>query len=86
MTTQKSHDSSGYRLAIIQATKTPLGFFSLVVLVVEVILGITANLSQGEDRTYLVIGMLVLIFLLVFYCYWACTIQTRSTNWLTSDD
>ncbi len=66
MTTQKSHQNLGFKIDMIRAVKTPLGFFSLVVLVVEVILGITANLSQGTDRTYLIIGMLVLIFLLVF--------------------
>lgn len=53
------------RVGIIQAVKTPLGFFSLVVLVVEAILGVTANFSQGTDRTYLIVGMLSLIFLLV---------------------
>ena len=54
------------RVDIIQTVKTPLGFFTLAVLVVEAILGITANFSQGADRTYLVVGMLVLIFLLIF--------------------
>jgi len=53
------------RIDIIRTVKTPLGFFTLVVLIVEAILGITANFSQGADRTYLVIGMIVLIFLLI---------------------
>lgn len=53
------------RASIIQAVETPLGFFALVVLVVEVILGITANFSEGIDRTYLIIGMLALIFIMV---------------------
>lgn len=53
------------KVSIITAVRTPLGFFVLVVLVVEVILGITANLSIGSDRSYLIIGMLTLIFMLV---------------------
>ncbi len=53
------------RTDIIETVKTPLGFFTLVVLVVEIILGISANLSQGTDRTNLIVGMLGLIFLLV---------------------
>ena len=67
MTTQASNNKkSPTRIDIIQTVKTPLGFFTLVVLIVEGILGvITANLSQGADRTYLILGMLLLIFLLV---------------------
>jgi len=53
------------RMDLVQTVKTPLGFFTLVVLVVEVILGVTANFSQGADRTYLIIGMLSLIFFLI---------------------
>ena len=63
--TQQTSNTSASRVDIIQMVKTPLGFFTLIVLVVEVILGISANLSQGADRTYLIIGMLILIFLLV---------------------
>jgi hypothetical protein len=50
---------------IINIVKTPLGFFVLIVLVVEAILGITANSSAGSDKTFLIQGMVVLIFLLV---------------------
>jgi len=53
------------RQGIIKDVQTPLGFFVLVVLIVEVILGVTANTSGGTDKTYLIIGMLGLIFLLV---------------------
>ena len=67
MTSQNNRDNSApQRSSIIQTVQTPLGFFTLVVLVVEVILGITANLSQGADRTYLIVAMIALIFLLVF--------------------
>lgn len=53
------------RISIIESVKTPLGFFTLAVLIVEAILGITANLSQGVERTILVVSMIFLIFLLV---------------------
>lgn len=65
MTQQEKHDSSS-RIGIIEAVQKPINFFALTVLVVEVLLGITANFSQGTDRTYLVIGMITLIFALVF--------------------
>lgn len=53
------------KVDIINSVQTPLGFFVLVVLIVEVILGVTANTSAGVDKTYLILGMLGLIFLLV---------------------
>src|ERR1044071_9252472 len=56
---------SGPRAEIINTVQRPLGFFVLVVLVVEVALSIVAGLSAGHDRTYAVVGMLVLIFMLV---------------------
>ncbi len=64
MAKQTSKDKS-IRIGLIQTVKTPLGFFTLAVLVVEAILGTIANFSQGLDRTYLIVGMLILIFLLV---------------------
>lgn len=53
------------RTSLIQAIQTPLGFFVLVVLVVEVVFGIVAGLREGPDRTYLVIGMIALMFFVV---------------------
>jgi hypothetical protein len=47
MTNENSTDKQKSRANIIQTVQTPLGFFALVVLVVEVIFGITANFSQG---------------------------------------
>jgi quinol-cytochrome oxidoreductase complex cytochrome b subunit len=41
------------RASIVQTIKTPLGFFALVVLTVEVIFGVVAAMSAGLDRTYL---------------------------------
>jgi hypothetical protein len=52
------------RIDIIRTVQTPLGFFVLVVLVVEAILGVTAA-SDSSNRAVLVAGMLGLIFLLV---------------------
>jgi hypothetical protein len=51
---------------VINAVKTPLGFFTLVVLVVEVIFGILAKLSSGNLQFILGLAMVLLIFLLVF--------------------
>jgi hypothetical protein len=53
------------RVSIIQAVQTPLGFFTLTVLVVEVILGLLANRASGFDFTVLVISMIALLFVLV---------------------
>jgi hypothetical protein len=61
----KGNSSQPIRVSIIETVQTPLGFFTLTVLVVEVILGIAANFSQGSDRSYLIVSMIALIFLLV---------------------
>ena len=53
------------RANIIQTIQTPLGFFALIVLTIEVIFGIVAAMSAGSDRTYLILGMLLIIFLLI---------------------
>jgi hypothetical protein len=53
------------RAAIIQTVQTPLGFFTLVVLVVEAILGATAGLIQGTERNIVIAAKLLLIFTLV---------------------
>lgn len=53
------------KVNIINAVKTPLGFFVLVVLIVEMIFGISANISSGNERTLLIIGMMALVFFMV---------------------
>ena len=53
------------RANLINTVTTPLGFFVLVVLVIEGIFGVTASLSDGAHRTYLVAGMIAVILLLV---------------------
>lgn len=72
--------------SIIETIKTPLGFFSLVVLAVETILGITANLSQGTDRTYLIVGMLILIFLLVIIVAAFALFKPKALSGESADD
>jgi ubiquinone/menaquinone biosynthesis C-methylase UbiE len=59
--------SSELRINVIRAVTNPLGFFVLVVLIVEVILGTLVGLSAQQDpqRQTLVVGMLALIFFLV---------------------
>src|SRR6266567_6431925 len=58
--------SSPSRIGIIQAVQTPLGFFVLIVLVVEVVFGIVAGLRPDADRTYLIRSMVGLMFFVVF--------------------
>jgi hypothetical protein len=54
------------RPGIIEAVQTPLGFFVLVVLIVEAILGTVAfTIEVGADRTFVIRAMIVLIFALV---------------------
>lgn len=52
--------------AIIEAVRTPLGFYSLSVLAAEAILGTTAGFANGLDRTILVYGMLGSLVSLIF--------------------
>lgn len=63
----KDEDKSNQlnRAGIIETVQTPLGFFTLTVLIVELILGVAANFSQGSDRSHLIVSMVALIFLLV---------------------
>lgn len=53
------------RAALLRAVKTPLGFFALVVLVIEAMLGAIAALSAGLDRTLALAGMLLIVVGLV---------------------
>jgi hypothetical protein len=50
----------------------------LVVLIVEGILGIAVGFSSNSDRTYLILGMLILIFLLVLIVAVMATFRPRS--------
>jgi Na+-driven multidrug efflux pump len=44
---------------------TPIGFFSLIVLVVESILGGLALLSSPEDKTFIIRNMIYILFLVI---------------------
>ncbi len=62
----KSEKSARGRAQIIETVRTPLGFFVLVVLVVEVILGGIVRFEPDDNvRTYLVMGMLLIIIALI---------------------
>jgi len=61
------------RVRLIGAVKTYLGFFVLVVLIVEAVLGAIALKSQGKNQTYALFGMLFVIVILIavvsFFAY-----------------
>jgi hypothetical protein len=64
----------GSRQSIIEAVKTPLGFFALAVLVVEALLGSLALNSSGDDRAFLIrvipailSGLVVLVALIAIF-------------------
>ena len=67
MADQKPSDSRRLygRAEIIRVVQTPLAFFVLVVLVIEGILGVLALKFPSPERSYVVLGMLTLIALLV---------------------
>jgi len=61
------------RAGLIQAVKTPLGFFVLTVLVVEAVMGGLAFFASPADRTLLIWGTLILLLItiaLVFALAW----------------
>lgn len=53
------------RVGIIHAVQTPLGFFVLVVLIVEAMLGVFTFKLDGVERFSVIQYMIVLVFLLV---------------------
>lgn len=61
----EKNSSEGPREGVIRAVQTPLGFFTLAVLIVEGILGLIATKATGFDFTLLLISMIVLIILLI---------------------
>ncbi len=61
----KGNINRNNRVDIIKTVQTPLGFFTLTVLIVEIILGIAVNATQGTNRGFLIISMIALIFILV---------------------
>jgi len=53
------------RKSIISAVKTPLGFFVLVVLIIEVILGLSLGGIPQQERVYITYALVGLLFLLI---------------------
>lgn len=58
-------DTKDERKSIISAVKTPLGFFVLVVLIIEVILGLSLTGIPEQERVYITYALVGLLFLLI---------------------
>lgn len=65
MDNQEKKQLQTNRTGIIRAVQTPLGFFVLVVLVVEAILGGLAYSSNVPNNTYALFGMIGILFVLI---------------------
>ncbi len=65
MTTENDKLNKSKKPDIITAVTTPLSFFTLVVLVVEALIGILIYRSELTNAFYLILGMLFLLFILV---------------------
>lgn len=57
---------NGERIRVIREVKTPLGFFTLAILITEVILGGLATKANGFDFTLIIVGMLISYLSLIF--------------------
>jgi|GEM_PF-1818200 len=62
---REGRQNGGFRAAVIREVQTPLGFFALIVLVAEAILGFLASKASGLDFTLLVGGMIFILLLLI---------------------
>ncbi len=73
MPAQSPKQDRSERVAIISAVKTPLGFFVLVVLVLEAVLGAIALQTAGQNQLVALYGMLAvvgaLIAIVAFFAY-----------------
>jgi hypothetical protein len=65
MTDKEIKDRSLSIVKIIQAVRTPLGFFTLVVLVIEAFMIYTCKDLSGSNLTLLIVGMIGILLLLV---------------------
>jgi len=64
-TPNMNDNASGKRADIIASVSTTLKFFALLAFVSEVVLAIMANSAQGTDRTYLIVGMISTLILMI---------------------
>lgn len=83
MTNQSKQSPKDEKVNVINAVKTPLSFFTLLILVVEVVFGIIASMSSGNDRTYLIIGTLSIIFTLVLLVAFMAIFRPASLRGIT---
>src|SRR5438067_2075828 len=58
-------NEKGFWVDILKVTTTPLGFFVLIVLVIEGILSVVAVQSAGTDRTLVILGLIGTLVLLI---------------------
>jgi hypothetical protein len=65
MATKKTIDLNSKRVGVIRTVETPLGFFVLVVLVIEAIFGIASSFCPDPQRSWLIAAMIILIFCLI---------------------
>jgi hypothetical protein len=65
MSNSTSHPEANSKVIVLERVKTPLAFFTLVVLVCEAILGYVASSCQGSERVYFIFGMLGVLVLLI---------------------
>lgn len=64
------------RVDIIRTVKSPLGFFTLVVLITEAILGITLPFVDNWLRAVVTLSMVILIFILVAIVLYLAVFKT----------
>ena len=65
MTPQKDSSQYSHWATIIESVQTPLGFFVLVVLVSNVLLGILASQAEPSQRTWLIYAIVIILSILI---------------------
>jgi hypothetical protein len=72
------------RIGIIEAVKSPLAFFTVVALLVEVILGLVAVRSEGINQTIIIGGMIFTLIWLVaavtYFLWHQTTLEATKTR------
>ena len=67
MPTKSKKQKSPERVAIINAVKTYIGFFVLIVLVIESVLGAIALNTEGQNQLVALYGMLFIVLVLCWF-------------------
>jgi hypothetical protein len=86
----ESSNKPAERGSIIESVKTPLGFFTLGVLVVEAIMGMLIPIVEGTNQTLLIVGMIAVLLFLFLLVSWillfkAEVLRPRSAGALDED-